>query len=524
MPADGSEPFFGNPNERHAIEHFEPAKAAALTAAAERIAADPLLFPVVFDSEIARQAHLFETTEIGLGERFFVRHRDRARYCPARGLWLLWQPALGRWQWDSPTNSAAGLLAAETTALLHCEIEPANDKAAKAFKKFIQQAQSVSKQEALLKAAARRLTVDLAELDASPDLLNCANGQTLDFRTGAWHAACPADLITKTAGIRGIAAQEHPLWRDLVDKVTSGDRELERYLQRMLGYALQGRRTAKTIWLLHGLRDSLKTSFARVALALAGDYGATPDSSTWLEQRFLGGNRGDLVALAGVRLAFSDELPARHRFDTRILKQVATGAETTAAAKYERDVKFRFGCALWLAANDWPEIDAHDDSSFAKIVRVPFNYSGPAIAGRDQELLANPEAMASAAAWALEGARLWREQGFGELPATLVAARAEYREEMDQLGHFFEARLRFGANETATSQELRSAYLTWHREERIPGQPLSQVLFAARLKEEGCERYRTRSGISWRGAAVRFEIGEPFGGSKGTPAPNGAPN
>jgi putative DNA primase/helicase len=84
--------------------------------------------------------------------------------------------------------------------------------------------------------------------------------------------------------------------------------------------------------------------------------------------------------------------------------------------------------------------------------------------------------------WALEGCKLWQEEGL-EPPETVKSATKDYRVEMDLIGEFFadcciedmDAKTPFG--------DLYERYKTWCEERNVDS--LSHVSFATCLDERG---------------------------------------
>jgi phage/plasmid-associated DNA primase len=121
-------------------------------------------------------------------------------------------------------------------------------------------------------------------------------------------------------------------------------------------------------------------------------------------------------------------------------------------------------------------------------------------------------------AWMVRGALDWYEHGLG-CPEAVAAATEGYREEMDTLGDFFEARCVLDPNATAPASALYKQYEMWcddtgERQE-------TQTAFGARLTERGFGSFRFTGGVNrgrkgWRGIGIQStqpdppDTGEPF--------------
>jgi putative DNA primase/helicase len=62
-------------------------------------------------------------------------------------------------------------------------------------------------------------------------------GGVIELRTGTCRAARPEDYTTKITAVAPTQAG-CPLFVQFLDEITDGDRELQAFLQRVLGYAL----------------------------------------------------------------------------------------------------------------------------------------------------------------------------------------------------------------------------------------------------------------------------------------------
>ena len=217
-----------------------------------------------------------------------------------------------------------------------------------------------------------------------------------------------------------------------------------------------------------------------------------------------GGNRGDVVRLAGARLVSVVEIRKGSRFDENLIKKATGGDEITAAAKYESEVTFRPQFALVFAANDAPIVRDDDQGMWSRMVRVPFGYSIPA-GMRDPQLpqkLAEPEVQSAILAWAVRGCLDWQRDGLGTA-AAIDRSTAEYRQEMDRAGGFFADCCKFSddANCWISSKSLREAYESWCHENGVR-KPLIARDLAERLRARGCTHRRTGRARIWQGVRL----------------------
>jgi len=101
-------------------------------------------------------------------------------------------------------------------------------------------------------------------------LLNCPNG-VINLVSGAIQPADPSLYMTKIAGV-GIEFGECPRWQAFLGDITRGDKELGKFLQRMVGYCLTGDTREHALFFLYGNGANGKSTFLNVVTRILGDY------------------------------------------------------------------------------------------------------------------------------------------------------------------------------------------------------------------------------------------------------------
>jgi putative DNA primase/helicase len=460
----------------------------------------------------------FNSTDMGNAERLVARYADRIRYCPPKRRWLAWDGA--RWRWDE--TGVLNRLAKRTVRSIYDEAGAADDEATRvSLAKHATKSEAADRLAAMVRLASTEdgIAVMPDQLDADPWILNCRNG-TLDLRTGKLGPHDRAHLCTKLAPVDYEPEARHPVWEAFLSDVTGDDPELEAFLSRVAGWALAGVCDEKRFVFVFGEPDTGKSTFLDALATTIGDYHVGTDFSTWCTQTTTGGNRGDLVRLAGARLVTSVEVRAGARFDEALVKRVTGGDPITAAAKYESEVTFRPTFTLLLAANDAPKLRDDDAGAWARVLRVPFPHAIPA--GKKnpnvRRALTDPnQAGPAILAWAVRGCLEWQRQGLRTCAAVEASTRA-YRADMDRFDGFVADHCELHPHLRVSRRAFREAYLQWCREHQIRI-PLTAMEVANRLKDMGVAGSKSNGERVWLGVTLADEASQDRGtqGHAGTP-------
>jgi len=402
----------------------------------------------------------FRCTELGNAERLVARYRGRIRYCFGRNRWLIWGGK--HWVWDE--DGTIMRFAKRVVRGIYQEAaDCADDGIRKALREHARASEKTAARLSMIKAAQSEegIPVALEELDADPMLLNCENG-TINLRSGTLHPHRQEDLITKMCPARFDARATHPVWERFLAESTAGDASLQAYIQRAMGYAIQGRASERALFFVYGAPGSAKSTLIDALGAALGGYHVSSGRETWLVQNNPGGNRGDLVRLAGARLVTATEFRRGDRFDEGLIKAITGGDAIVQAAKYEAEVTIRPTFTLVFAANAAPIIRDDDAGMWVRMRRIPFDHVIPPEKqdkSVKQTLQDDPAARAAVLAWAVAGCLTWQRDGLGSSDAVAKSNEA-YRAEMDPIGGFFQL-LKFSPELQMTASAFRKSYKSW---------------------------------------------------------------
>ncbi len=450
-----------------------------------------------------RKRRRYPHTDYGNAERLVAHHGDDIRYCYQQKNWYVWDGT--RWALDD-TGAVMRKAKATARAILH-EADGVQDREKRdAILGWMKQSESAQKLKSMIDLAGseEKVATSVNEFDQNPWLLNVENG-TIDLQTGALKFHDRNDFITKKLPVRWIGLDERlPLWERFLDEATDGDKDLQAFLQRAVGYSLTGRTDEEVLFFVHGPAASGKSTFIEAVKSAMGDYCTTADFETFLKRSNTGGARNDIARLVGSRFVASIEVDEGKALAEGLIKSVTGGDTVSARFLFKEAFEFVPVFKLWLVANDAPDVKAGDDAMWRRILRVPFEHVVPKDK-RDPQVkaqLKNPEIAGPAIlAWAVRGCLDWQKDGL-KIPDAVTNATEEYRKEMNPLSDFITDYCTVDTNDHVLwepTANLRQAYLEWGRSNGA-GQHINDRQFGKLMREMDCQpESRQFAGTKTRG-------------------------
>lgn len=444
-------------------------------------------------------------TDLGNARRFVQQHEDLVRCATGRRsrIWYSWDGP----RWIPDATGAIERLGKNTVRSLYREAAQLTETDARdGLLKHAAKSEAAPRVKALLELAATEpeLALTADAFDANPWYLNLNNG-TLDLETGKLHQHRRADLITKLAPVDWDPKAKAPRWLQFISEITDGDKELQDYLQRIIGYGATGDVREECLFFCYGQGGNGKSKFFEAIRAVLGDYAQQSDFSTFME-RHGDGPRNDLARMRGARFVTASEASGDRPFDGRILKQLTGGDTITARKLYEELFEFKPQHKLFLAANHKPVVKEQSEAFWRRLRLIPFTVTF-SHARRDDKLL--PKLLAERSGilqWIARGCLEWQRNGLG-LPSIIRKATKIYKEENDVLGEFLASSCVLDPGAWASTTELFRTFNDWWLGARGTRTPVSVAWFS-RLLSERIELTSTRrNGIrGWRGIATLKDL------------------
>lgn len=441
-------------------------------------------------------------TDIGNAERIVYTHRDDIRYCHTMGKWFIWDDK--RWNVDSSgmiNSIAVGVVKHIAIASTKLKDEkPSKDMYAhyinSSSKGHLTAMVDISKSMA-------GIPIQISDFDRDDWLMNVSNG-TLNLTTLNIHDHRREDYCTKMSNVVFNAAAECPKWIDFVDTILSHDEDLIRYVQKIVGSALCGYTSDEVFYILYGTGGNGKTTFIEVIKALLGDYAVKADADTFMSKK-TGSISNDVARLAGARFVDADESNASSKLDEGKIKTMSGRGTITARYLYREPFEFLPQYTLVLSTNYKPHISGTDKGIWRRVKLVPFTVTIPKDdinSNLRNELMCELSGILN---WALEGCRMWQEEGIEDCKA-VIDATDEYREDMDTLAEFFIDCCEVDSSAKIQAKALYDMYCKWADETHVQHR-VGKIQFGNRMKEKGFERIRDRDvGNVYIGLTSMYDI------------------
>lgn len=436
---------------------------------------------------------------------FVSRFGSKVRYKAASEEWMVWNGGTrgkGGGMWEGRESGSEGRVRALIASLYYAYNrefksrketgEISTDSDAGKWQSFMKSLGNAARQGSVMRtlpACSAILCLD-SDFDAEKDILNVKNG-VLRLSTGEllkhspeWMCSRQADVewpVNGGEGAQGVC----PTFDRFMSDITCGDRDLEAYKLRQLGYILSGHTKEKAFFFHLGAGDNGKSVEMDLMINLMGSYAKGVNHSLFTEQ-YGGGGDTDLYELAqlpGIRLAVCGETDERKSWSEAALKRF-TGGTDTIQARAIRQAPFSFTpqFKLVIHGNNKPQMNVGDSAIWKRIHLIPYDFTAEE---PDTTLDDKLRAEKSGILYRLvmHGYQAWLREGL-KPPTRVLESKEEYRLEVfHDVDDFVQKECVIdGAAETLTA-DLYQEYKEFSRQNN--DKPRSLTAFGRRLSELG---------------------------------------
>lgn len=430
-----------------------------------------------------------QCTDLGNCERLIDRHGKTLRYIHELRTWIEWTD--GHWaSTPGPIKQAK-----DTVRSIYEEAAACSESSRRQeLGRWAHQSEAERVIAAMIRLASKDLSVSVSDFDTEIDVINCANG-IVDLRTGKLEEHSSEHLVMKQARASYKPHASCSLWLHFLADVFQGDEGLISFMQRALGYSLTGRINEHCLFIAYGLGSNGKTTLFETVLEVIGDYGRTAEFSNFLASDKQDTRKMEAVGLLrGVRVAIASETDSTKKWHESLVKKLTGGDTLTGTKMYGDSYEFTPTHKLWFQANHLPTVKDASHGFWRRIRVVPFNarFEGKARdPGLREKLLSERDGIF---AWLVEGARLYLEQGLGEIPHAVTEATEDYRNDNDLLGRFISERLVKEMGSRIKFTDAYDAYNDWRTRNGLDADRSDQKFFSTAMRERGVASKRSGAG------------------------------
>ncbi len=425
-------------------------------------------------------------TDEALALTFTAEHEDRLRHVAAWGRWYIWDGST----WKSDDTMLAFDLA---RAVCRHASSKCNDDHVAAI---VAAARTVAAVERLAKAD-RKHAATVDQWDTDPWLLNTPGG-VVDLRNGRMRSHRPEDYMTRVTAVA--PGGECPIWLSFLAKVTNGDKELERFIQRMAGYALTGSIREHALFFAFGTGANGKGVTINTLTGILGNYAAVASIDVFTASQS-DRHPTDLAMLRGARLVTAQETEEGRRWAEARIKAMTGGDPITARFMRQDFFTFEPKFKLLIAGNHRPGLRNIDEAIRRRFNLIPFAVKIPA-GERDHDLPNKLKAeWPGILKWAIQGCLDWQKQGL-QPPQAVQDATSEYLEAEDALGTWLNESCTITSTFESSSATLFASWKAWA--DAAGEHAGSQKRFSQALQARGFEPKRMTGGKSgFKGIGIK---------------------
>ncbi len=339
-------------------------------------------------------------------------------------------------------------------------------------------------------------------------------GNTIDMVNNVTFPARANDYITKQVAAEP-KRKDGALWDKSIADWTGGDKELARYIQKVVGLLLFGR-VEQLLFFIYGGTGTGKGTFIDTIRHAFADYAKVGELAMLMESKddTKIRPRPDIIALEGSHVVFYDETKDDQVFDSATIKQLTGNTHISACLKHsndQREVEVTWNTVI--SSNSQPIIRNLDPAMERRIVVIPFihRYAGTAEDKKNlRELLRAPDEVAHLIQYGVDGFTMYQEDasalGNGLIkPKAVEEATKEYFESQQygQIMDWVDNCCDLGTNpEWKTSTEdLARSYSDYINDS------VKSSVMGKRLRERARELHitegRTSKARFWQGIRLR---------------------
>jgi putative DNA primase/helicase len=426
-----------------------------------------------------------EPTEDAVAHAFAEKFAGQFLYDHTAGRWYVWKEA----RWTQDARSLVFHTAREFSRSVRARFsDPPPSLAKIAFVSAVERAAR----------ADPKIAASHEIWDTNPWLLGTPQG-VVDLRTGTMQPCAPDLYISRyTTVAPAPQGTRAPLWEEFLTSATQSDKELQKFLQRLAGYALTGDVTEEVLSFFYGPGGNGKGVFLGALTGILGEYAVSVPIEV-----FTAGSKINLeyyrANMAGRRLVTASETESQATWAESQLKEM-TGNETPLSARepYGQPFSFSPQFKIIVVGNHAPKLKARSPAMERRLRVVPFTHMPEKPDPNLKEKLKAEYPVILR--WMIDGCLTWQQHRLGTAKA-ITEATSSYFEQQDAFRRWMDERCKLDPNLKLKPGQLLANFNAWAKsngEETVTSNTFAELIDRtpglARTKSHGV---RLVSGIGF---------------------------
>lgn len=446
----------------------------------------------------------YDATDTGNAHRLYDKFGQILKYSYNRKKWYFWTGKV----WTLDESGEVKKLADEICEDLKQEAwQIPDDDLQESALKWAKRTASSSAKEAMIKECQHLYDIPAAtdDFDAYNDFLNCQNG-VVNLRNGELMPHDSRLMLSKICNSEYDIKHGKPTrWLQFLDEITDGDKSLQEYIQKSIGYSISGSNREQCAYFLYGMGNNGKSTFLDTIADILGDYASNTQPDTLMMQSKVGslggGANSDIARLKSARFVTCEEPTEGVRLNEGLLKQLTGGSKVTARFLYGDEFEFTPEFKIWVATNHKPVIRGTDVGIWRRIKLIPFEVNIPANKVDKNLKYKLRQEFPQILSWAVEGCMMWQSDGLCE-PDCVLDATKDYKQEMDLIAGFVEQciMIDYESEQKIMAADLFSIYSKWAKQNNE--WEMSAKRFGMEIVKKIPEKGRDGKGIFYRKIAL----------------------
>ena len=338
-----------------------------------------LAFRIFGDGKVTAEVPLkrYDMTDTGNAHRLYDKFGNIIRYSYNRKRWMYWDGKMWRMDDSGEVKKLADIICDDIKREAFLEQD---DKTQLDMLKWANRTAGSKGKENMVKECQHLdgIPADPNEFDVYTDYLNCQNG-IVNLRNGELIPHDSNFMMSKITNCEYDPSGKKPeRWLQFLNEVTNGDKDLQRYIQKCIGYSLSGSIREQCAYFLYGMGNNGKSTFLDTISDMLGGYASNAQPETIMMKKW--GDTGassDIARRKSARFVTSEEPTEGVRLNEGLLKQLTGGSKITCRFLYADEFEYLPEFKIWVATNHKPIIRGMDLGIWRRIKLIPFEVNIP---------------------------------------------------------------------------------------------------------------------------------------------------